>query len=100
MSSGMEYYCQRTPPESIKIDNVRIGSCYYFEIDPHRVKGYTCQYCKYMKVYFPLKKNRKKKEPIPEPIPVEIDVPYVEPFKPLTDLDILDIIGETGLEIS
>jgi len=91
MSSALEYYCERTPPKSIKIYNVLIGSCCNLEIKPHRAIGDNiCLYCKYMKAQFAFKSERKKKEPIPEEKPVE----------PLTDLDILDIIGETGLEIS
>ena len=90
MTSYIEYYCIRTPPNCTKINNASIGSCCNLEIDPHRAIGYTCQYCKYMKAQFEFKSERKKKEPIPEEKPVE----------PLTDLNILDIIGETGLEIS
>lgn len=110
MSSKMEYYCERTPPNSVKIHNVKIGRCTNLTIDPHRVIGDTCQYCKYMKMYFCINTKTKAKIPkrkkkdynnlLVEDMPVEIDIPDKEPVEELTDLDILDLIGETGLEIS
>jgi hypothetical protein len=61
--------------------------CPVLEIAPNRAVGTTCKYCKHIKVdWGRSQKPKVKKEP-------------EKPVEPLTDLDILDLIGETGLEI-
>lgn len=79
----LDCYCERTPPNSIKIHNPNVGSCCNLEIEEHRATGTSCKYCKYMKIHWNPPQQKEKEIPV-----------IIKTEPELTDLELLDLIGE------